>query len=114
MKSTDHPINLLELKPQRNLQWEAREDDLVTLLIPKFKNKYIVRWFVPMLAKPNFKVKLDKFGSFVWSKCDGNMTVEHIGREMAQQFGEPLESVYERIGKYLAKLARDKFVLLNS
>ena len=106
-------LNLLELKPQRNLQWEAREGDLVTLLIPKFKNKYLVKWFAPMLAKPNFKVKLDKFGSYVWSKCDGTMNVEQIGVAMAHQFGEPLESVYERIGKFLAKLARDKIVLLD-
>ncbi len=103
-------VNLLDLKPKRNLEWESREGDLVTLIIPKFKNKYFVRWFVPMLAKPNIKVKLDRFGSFVWLRCDGVMTVAQIGEEMATQFGEPVEQLYERIGKFLAKLAKDKFV----
>jgi hypothetical protein len=107
------PQNLLELKPRRNLRWEMRENGLVTLIVPKFKNKYLVRWFVPMLAKPNIKVKLDEFGSFVWNKCDGGTTVEKIGEEMAQRFGEPLGSLYERIGRFVAKLSHDKFLELN-
>jgi hypothetical protein len=108
------PINLLELKPKRNLEWESRESDLVMLLVPKFKNPLLVKWFVPMLAKPNIKVKLDEFGSFVWTRCDGQTSVERMGEEMALKFGEPLESLYERIGKFVAKLARDKFVLLET
>jgi hypothetical protein len=105
---------LLELRPRRNLRWETREDGSVTLIIPKFKNKYLVRWFVPMLAKPNIKVKLDVLGSFVWTRCDGQTSVEQIGREMAAAFAEPLEPLYERIGLFLARLAKDNFVELES
>ncbi|MBI5472856.1 MAG: PqqD family protein [Ignavibacteriae bacterium] len=112
-KSSEASINLLALKPKRNLEWESREDDLVTLIIPKFKSQYLVKWFVPLLAKPNIKVKLDKFGSFVWRRCDGEATVARIGEEMAAEFGEPLEQLYERIGKFLAKLAKDKFVEMS-
>ncbi len=107
-------LNLLELRPQRNLRWETGENGRVTLIVPKFKNKYLVRWFVPLLAKPNIKVKLDALGSFVWSRCDGRTSVEQIGHEMAETFGEPLEELYERIGQFLAKLAKDKFVQLES
>ncbi len=90
------------------------ENGLVTLIVPKFKNKYVVKWFVPLLAKPNIKVKLDALGSFVWSRCDGQTSVEQIGRDMAEAFGEPLEQLYDRIGRFLAKLAKDKFVVLTS
>jgi hypothetical protein len=103
--------NLLELKPLRNLEWEGREDELVTLIIPKFKNKRIVKWFVPMLAKPNIKLKLDKYGSFVWSRCDGNTPVQKIGEEMSAAFGEPIDTLYERIGKFIGQLQRDKFIV---
>jgi hypothetical protein len=106
--------NLLELTPRRNLQWEMRENNLVTLIIPKFKSEFLKKWFVPMLAKPNIKLKLDKYGSFVWNHCDGNTSIEKIGGEMAAQFGEPLDSMYERIGKFVAKLSRDKFLELKT
>lgn len=107
-------LNLLDLRPQRNLRWQMGENGLVTLIVPKFKNKYLVKWFVPLLAKPNIKVKLDALGSFVWSRCDGQTSVEQIGREMAEAFGEPLEPLYERIGQFLSRLAKDKFIELES
>jgi hypothetical protein len=107
-------LNLLELKPRRNLEWEIREGDLITLVIPKFKSELVRKWFVPMLAKPNIRVKLDTFGSFVWNRCDGQTSVAAIGEEMSASFGEPLETLYERIGKFVAKLAHSKFLLLES
>jgi hypothetical protein len=114
MKTVEQPdINLLDLKPRRNLQWETRENELVTVIIPKFKNKYLVKWFVPLLAKPNIKLKLDKYGSFVWSRCDGHTSVQQIGQDMAVAFGEPVETLYERIGTFVSKLERDKFLLLG-
>lgn len=113
MKSNTQPDNLLELKPRRNLEWETREDDLVTLVVPKFTSAFSKKWIVPMLAKPNIKVKLDAFGSFVWQRCDGSATVEKIGEEMAAAFNQPVEELYERMGMFLAKLAKNKFVELG-
>lgn len=112
-RDRDIEVNLLELKPRRNLEWESREGDLVTLVVPKFKNRWILRWFVPLLAKPNIRVKLDKFGSYLWRRCDGEATVKEIGEGMAAEFGEPLDSLYDRIGKFIQKLARDNFLILN-
>ena len=101
------------MRPKRNLEWERREDDLVTLLIPKFRNKYVVQWFMPMLAKPNIRLKLDERGTFVWDRCDGNTTVAEIDESMSGKFGEPEEVSYDRIGKFIQRLARDKFLLLE-
>jgi hypothetical protein len=105
--------NLLELKPRRNLQWETAEGGGVVLLVPKFRNRWVVKWFVPMLAKPDIRVKLDAFGSFCWQQCDGNTMVRDIAERMAVHFGEPADSLVDRIGKFVATLARDKFVLLH-
>ena len=113
VKQTKQPLNLLELKPKRNLQWENREEDLVTLIIPKFKSEFSKKWILPNLAKPNIKVKLDTFGSFVWQRCNGETSVAVISNEMATKFGEALEPLHERIGLFLSKLARDKFVLFE-
>lgn len=106
--------DLLAMKPKRNLQWETKDGDSVVLIIPKFKHPLLVKWFVPMLAKPNIRVKLDALGSFVWNRCDGLTSIETIGAEMSSMFGEPVEPLYERIGKFVAKLERSKFLLLES
>ena len=102
--------NLLTLRPKRNIEWEPREDNLVVLLVPKFRSRFLAKWFVPMLAKPNIRVKLDERGSFVWQRCDGDTTVEIIGEQMARAFNEPVESSYHRIGKFIQQLSRSKFL----
>lgn len=112
-KPNDLTRDLLSLRPKRNLQWETKED-LVVLIIPKFKHPWVVKWFVPLLAKPNIKLKLDALGSLVWNKCDGHTTIESIGKDMAAALGEPVDSMYERIGKFVAQLERNKFLLLES
>ena len=106
--------NLLTLCPRRNLQWEESADRII-LIIPKFRNKYVVRYFVPLLAKPNFRLKLDQYGSFTWKAADGKTTVKEIGERMAQHFGEPLDDdLYGRISKFIRRLSRDEFLLLDS
>ena len=112
-KEEQHPVNLLTLKPKRNLEWETNGENKVVVLVPKFRNRFAVKWFVPMLAKPNVRVKLDERGSFVWHRCDGNTTVQSIGEEMSSAFTEPLEATYERIEKFIRQLARSKFLLVD-
>jgi len=110
----EEPANLLTLKPKRNLEWEKQPDDKVVLLIPKFTNRFLVRWFVPLLAKPRIKLKLDERGSYVWARCDGTMTVADIGEQMSAKFDEPLDTSYERIGKFVSRFVQDKFLVLDS
>ena len=113
-KEEKQPVNLLELKPKRNLEWETQPNGNVVLLIPKFRNQLLVKWFVPMLAKPNIRLKLDERGSFVWQRCDGTTTIEEIGKQMSSTFSEPLDSTYDRIEKFIQKFTRDKFLQLDT
>jgi len=112
--ATTEAINLLELKPLRNLHWEEREQGCVVLLIPKLKNRHLVKWLTPLLAKPNFRARLDTYGSFFWQQCDGNTTVLEIGERMKEKFHEPVEDMYDRIGKFVQKLVRDEFIILDA
>ena len=72
-----------------------------------------MRWLVPMLAKPTIRVKLDPLGSYFWICCDGSTTVAVIGERMAGKFGETVEPLYDRIGKFVQTLARDTFLVLD-
>lgn len=112
-KRNVEPVNLLHLKLTRNLKWEMK-DDHVVLLVPKFKNRILVRWLVPMLAKPVIRVTLDPLGSFFWNSCDGNTTVAEIGERMAERFGESVEPLYDRIGKFIGTLVQDEFLLVDA
>jgi len=105
-----HELNLLELKPLRNAKWEIAETGLAVILIPKFRNEFLVRYLLPFFAKKNFRVKLDAFGSFLWKHCDGLTNIQTIGERMKQEFGVAADPVYERLGRFLRKLEREGFV----
>jgi hypothetical protein len=113
MEKKTKEINLLELTPTRRVGSEADEKQQVTLLIPKFKNRYTVKYLQPLLAKPNFRLKLDTYGSFVWNRIDGHTKVMNIADAMKEHFGESVEPVYERVGKFVHMLQREKFITLN-
>ncbi|MBI5215776.1 MAG: PqqD family protein [Ignavibacteriae bacterium] len=110
-KKQESQLNLLDIKPIRNLKWETEENGIVVLLVPKFRTGAISRWLMTKLPKPYIKVKLDERGSFVWTQCDGNTTVGDIAIKMGGAFNETPDSMYERTGKFVNQLLRDKFLL---
>lgn len=112
-KDIAQTINLLELRPMRNIKWETGEQDQVVLLVPKFRSGFLARWVQPRLSRPYYRVKLDAYGSFIWNACDGNRTVSEIADVMKDKFKENLESLYDRIGKFVRRLDESKFVLID-
>lgn len=106
-------MNLLELRPSRNIRWEMGEDGFAVLLVPKFRNRLLAEWLMPRLAKPYFRVKLDALGSFVWQRCDGSTPVEKIAEEMKTAFGNSAEPVHDRIAAFLRKLEKEKFLTVR-
>lgn len=113
MKLTSSDVNLLELRPVRNVSWEVSDKEQVVLLIPKFKSRFAVKYILPMFAKPNFRIKLDEYGSFLWHQFDGQTTVQQIGDRMKTNFGDAVEPVFDRIGRFLQSLEKEKFILLS-
>ncbi|MFI5252702.1 MAG: PqqD family protein [Bacteroidota bacterium] len=103
----------MEIKPTRNLQFETRDEELVTLLVPKFQNKYFVRWVTPLLKKKFFHVKLDAYGSFIWNQCNGNKSVEEISTMMKSKFGDDFDPAYSRIQKFIQMFLNDKFLTIG-
>lgn len=103
-------VNLLDLIPQRVAKYEQSTDGLITILKPKFKNKILVKYLLPRLKSPNFKVNLDQFGSFVWNQCNGENTVEQIGHLLKEKFQDNIEPVYDRLAVFIQSLARYRFI----
>ena len=102
--------NLLELKPSRNREWVIDEKGQALVTVPKFTNPLLVRWVVPRLSRPDFRVRLDAFGTFVWTRCDGATPVSKIADEMLVEFGAKAEPVYDRIRAFLQRLEREGLI----
>jgi hypothetical protein len=103
-------INLLELIPVKNMQWEKKEDGLIVLLKPKFKHPFFKKHILPRLKYPFYKVKLDDVGSFVWERCDGKKTVNEIAHGLKEEFGEKVEPLHNRLALFLQNLEKNRFI----
>ena len=110
---TTHALNLFDLRPKRNAEWETGANGNVVVLVPKFRNPFMTRWLVPLLRNPFVRVKLDQFGSFVWSRCDGNTPVGEIADVMSTAFGEPVETIAGRLQRFINQLERGALVVLS-
>ncbi len=103
--------NLLDLTPRREVQWEEREDGLVTLVRVKpvvrdFRS--LRRWVSFMMAPP--RIRLDEVGSFAWLNMDGDADVRELVQRVRDEFGESAEPVAQRLGQFVRLLRREQFV----
>ncbi len=100
--------------PEQILAWEiSDETGCVTLRKPKFKNKYLVKYLLPYLKRPEFKINLDEIGSFVWKNIDGVRSIEQIADRMASKFGDEVKPVNDRLGQFIQSLYQNKFIILK-
>jgi hypothetical protein len=107
-------INLLDLIPVQNLKSKKNEDGLCILLKPKFSHPLLIKYLLPRLKSPHFKVKLDEIGSFIWSLCNGKNTVKDIGLQLKEEFGERVEPLYERLGLFFQNLEKNRFITFKN
>jgi len=103
-------LNLWELIPIRKFEFEKSENELVTILIPKFKNKFLVQHLMPRLKYPYIKIKLDEIGSAVWLEIDGKKSVGEIAENLEARFGEKIQPIEERLSKFLTQLKMHQFI----
>ena len=103
-------VNTLDLTPIKLYSEEANKDELVTVIVPKFKNKIAVKLVSPRLKSDHFKIKLDKFGSAVWLKINGKTKVDHIINDVKKKFGGEIQEEHERITKFIFQLYEQGFI----
>lgn len=102
--------NSLDLTPIKLYSEEILNDNLVTIIVPKFRNKIAVKYISPKLKSDHFNVKLDKFGSAVWIRINGKNKVGKIVLELKKIFGEELMQAEERISKFISQLYTQGFI----
>jgi hypothetical protein len=82
------------------------------VLVPKFRSRLLTRW-MSLLGRPNFRVRLDAEGSFVWAQCDGGTTVIQIAERLHARTGGDAATLRDRVARFVEKLVRDGLVTLD-
>ncbi|MCW8811033.1 MAG: PqqD family protein [Ignavibacteriaceae bacterium] len=106
-------INTLDLTPVKLHTEEIDGEDLVTVLVPKFKNELAKKLIVPKLKSADFKIKFDKLGSAVLMNMDGNKNVQEIIKSVSMKFGDEIQQAEERIIKFIFQLYEQKLISFN-
>ncbi len=105
------PKNYLEQIPVRrcDLEWKTDSDGNVTILVENtgLMNRIMQKIFF----KPKISyIHLDKLGSYIWPKLDGEMTITEIGKLVDEEFGEEAHPLYERLARYFQILESYRFI----
>lgn len=106
-------INLLELVPTRCFGHSVNDDGIVVVDMPRFHVKWMQEHLVPKSKYPFIRISLDPFGSFVWLSIDGQRTVADIIDACVQQFGDEIQPVHERMGKFIHMLRSRGFITIR-
>ena len=92
----------------RDITWKEANGEVVLFR----KNKGLFnRFLIILINKPRTSyIHLDKIGSFIWKKLDGNNSVSEIGLALEKEFGSSVFPLYERLIKFLGILKENKII----
>jgi hypothetical protein len=102
--------NTFDLTPTYLVNHEIGENNLVTVLMPKFQNKITRKLLETKLKSPHIKIKLDELGSAVWLAIDGKKNVGVIAGELVASLGDKIQPVEERLPKFLTQLYEQRLI----
>jgi len=102
--------NLFDLVPaiSEHITTE-KEGELSVITFPRFRSKFMQKYFIPKNKPAMIRVRLDAHGTAVWDLIDGKRTVMMIAETLAEYFNN--EQNYEhRIALFFAQLNKQGFV----
>ncbi|MFA4948495.1 MAG: PqqD family protein [Candidatus Krumholzibacteriia bacterium] len=109
-KRTRADVNLLDLVPRRIAEHEIDEARIVTVLMPRFRNRLMKHLFEPRHRNPYINIKLDDIGSEIWLLCDGTRNVGEIAVLMKEKFNERIEPCNDRLALFFRQLEQAQFI----
>lgn len=102
-------LNTIPVK--NSLVKERKWDDGETFLVIPRKEARWVRFLSRVFYMPEEKrVYLDKIGKWVWTRCNGDMSVGNMAEELAREFKIKQDSARDSLLKYLKKLAEKRLI----
>lgn len=98
--------------PVRTCEWEGDGDE-VHVLLPRFSSELGRRVGTSLGVPSDYRVRLDRFGSFVWLQCDGSTTVRDIATRLRERFGDEIEPAVERLAKFLREMEQSGIISIQ-
>jgi hypothetical protein len=91
---------------------EGQEGERVVLLTPRFASGLLGRWLQSRLrpAKRHIRVPLEKRGTWLWGRLDGERTVADHADAFCREFPDDLDQAAERLCQYLYAMEQNGFV----
>lgn len=109
MKEKDK-VNLFDVVPyiSEHITTE-KEGDLSVVTFPRFRNKFMQKFFVPRGKSANIHIKLEEHGTAAWDLINGERTVKEITELLAEHFNNE-ENYQYRITTYITQLYTNGFI----
>lgn len=102
--------NALDLIPLPRCESTVGEDGSVTLVVPRFKQEWLLRLVRRLRRSETVKVHLDETGSKAWREMDGRRSIEEIGKSIDAEGDETIQQKYERLSAFMMILHRNHFI----
>ena len=102
--------NLFDLVPfvSEHITTE-KEGELSVITFPRFRSRFMQKYFVPKNRPATIRVRLDEHGTAVWDLIDGKRTVKEITETLSDHFNR--EENYEyRIAVFFSQVHKQGFV----
>ena len=106
-------INTLDLTPLKLHAEEVDNENIVTVIYPKFKNELVKKFILPMLKFTDFEIKLEKFGSAVWMNMNGKNKIHDIIKIMQSKFWDEFQDAEARVIKFIFQIYEQKLISFN-
>lgn len=103
--------NYLDYVPTKNsaLPWSVDEEGIVTVEVSHKSLADRVAQIAFNRPKVS-KIRMDKFGSFIWQQIDGTKDIYQIGQEVKKEFGKEAEPLYERMVMFFRILVQNHYI----
>jgi hypothetical protein len=89
-----------------------KEGELSVITFPRFRSKFMQKYFVPKNKSTLIHIHLEEHGSAVWDLIDGKRSVKEITDALSGHFNQ--EENYEyRIATYLLQLQKQGFIKIR-
>jgi hypothetical protein len=102
--------------PVRNIGEFTQDGEKITLLIPKFRSEWMLKWFIPVKRSKHIRIHLDETGSKVWSLIDGTRNTDEICvllKDSISGQDKPDNPVEFRVTEFLRQLYKNRFILFR-
>jgi hypothetical protein len=109
MSKEKHNRKEMVLMIDSSVKTILNEDGLATIILPRFKNKLLIKLLVNEKRKNEIKLDLDELGTSVWNLIDGKRTIREILFDL-EDVGKNQEQFEERTITFLAGLYRNKIL----